>query len=69
MTTATQHLESIGHLCASIQSPYATVRRTVDKLGLVPAVTINGIDHFDAEQCERIADAIRQTQKETDDEV
>jgi len=59
MTTATRHLESIGHLCASLQKPYATIRRAIDTLGIVPAVTINGIDHFDGEQCERIEKMIR----------
>ena len=27
MATETQHLESIGHICATLQKPYGVVRR------------------------------------------
>jgi hypothetical protein len=54
----TTHLESIGHVCATLQYPYGRIRRVVDKLGLKPAVTINGVDHFDAKQVEQIANEL-----------
>ena len=60
----TQHLESLGHLCASLQAPYARVRRAVDALGIEPAVTINGVPHFDEQQCDCIAREIK-SHKET----
>jgi hypothetical protein len=61
MSTETMHLESIGHLCQSLQSPYARIQRAIEKLNVRPAVTINGIAHFNEEQTERIADAVRGT--------
>ena len=59
MTIATTHLESIGHLCASLQAPYGRIRNEIDRLQIKPAVSINGIEHYSADDCERIADAIR----------
>lgn len=56
MIAATQHLETIAHLCASIQAPYARIAKAVEALGLKPAVTINGIPHFDELACEKIAE-------------
>lgn len=55
MNASTKHLESIGHLCASLRAPFARVRRAVDALGIEPAVTLNGVPHFDGAQCEQIA--------------
>jgi hypothetical protein len=60
MTTATKHFESIAHLCASLQAPHARVVRAVQSLGIEPAETRNGVAFYDGDQCERIADAIRQ---------
>jgi hypothetical protein len=54
-----QHLESIGHLCQSLQSPVARIQRAVESLGVRPAMTINGIPHYDGPQCEQIALALR----------
>lgn len=59
MNLSPLHLESIGHLCQSLQSPFARIRRVVDALGISPAVTINGVEHFDEQQCEQIADYLR----------
>jgi hypothetical protein len=64
MTTEIKQLESIGHLCASLQSPHARIAHAVKSLGIEPAVTINGIPHFDGDQCERIADAIQQSKRQ-----
>jgi hypothetical protein len=65
MNPATQYLESIAHLCASLQAPYATIAKAVEALGLKPAVTINGIGHYDADACERIAEHLAGKRSET----
>lgn len=65
MTIATSHLESIGHLCASLQAPYGRIRNVIDELKIHPAVSINGIEHYSAEDCDRIANAVRQTNNNT----
>jgi hypothetical protein len=57
--TKTMMLESIGHLCASLQAPYARIKRAAEALGLEPSVTINGIPHFDEEQCSAIAEHLK----------
>jgi hypothetical protein len=54
-----QHLESLAHLSASLQAPYSRIAKAVESLGVKPAVTINGIPHFDGESCERIAEHLQ----------
>ena len=53
------HLESPAHLCASLQVPYGRVCRAIKALGLEPVLAINGVDHFNLEQCEAIADHLK----------
>jgi hypothetical protein len=52
-------LESIGHLCSSLQAPFAVVRRAINELGLAPALTLNAVQHYDEQQCEQIAEWVR----------
>jgi hypothetical protein len=54
MNFTTEHLETLAHLCASLQAPYARIAKAVESLGLKPTVSINGIGHYDAEACEAI---------------
>jgi hypothetical protein len=61
----TNHLETAAHLCASLQQPYARIAEAVAALGLKPSVTINGIDHYDAESCERIAKYVRRSKRDS----
>ncbi len=55
MNAITGHLESLGHLTASLQVPYARLLKAVDALGIRAAFVINGVAHFDESQCEAIA--------------
>ena len=55
MNATTKHLESLAHLCASLQAPYSRIAKAVESLGLKPTITINGIGHYDDEACEQIA--------------
>ena len=55
----TQHLESLAHLACSLQVPIASVRRAAERAGVVPAISINGIDHYDEAGAERIASQLR----------
>ena len=59
MIVSTNHLESAAHLCVSLQAPFGSVRNVIDQLQIRPTISINGIEHYAAEDCERIADAIR----------
>src|SRR4051794_22844551 len=56
MDTATDHLESIAHLCATLQQPYGRIAKAVEALGLTQKATLNGIAYLDREAGERIAD-------------
>ena len=61
MSEQTQHLETIGHACATLQAPYGTVRRALEAVGAQPAMVLNGVAHYaeaDVERAgERIAEA------------
>ena len=46
MATQTQHLESIGHICATLQKPYGDIRRALADVGAEPAMVLNGVAHY-----------------------
>jgi hypothetical protein len=54
MSAAVLHLRSLGQLTADTQRPYAALARTVERLRIVPAMTIDGVPYFDASAVERI---------------
>jgi hypothetical protein len=55
MNATTQHLESLGHLTASLQVPYSRIAKAVEVLKLKPTLTLNGVAHFGDAECEAIA--------------
>jgi len=58
MSEQTQHLETIGHACATLQAPYGTVRRALEAVGAMPAVVINGVPHYAEGDIERAGQRI-----------
>ena len=56
----TQHLESIGHICATLQRPYGVIRRTLAEVGAEPAMVLNGIAHYREVDVERVAEHLAQ---------
>ena len=46
MATQTEHLETIGHICATLQKPYGVIRRALAEVGAEPAIVLNGVPHF-----------------------
>ncbi len=49
---------SIGQLAANLQRSVRRIELAATALELEPAMRINGVVHFDAEQVERIAQAV-----------
>lgn len=47
-------ITSIGCLCQRLQASYRRIERAAEALGIVPAMRINGVVHFDGEQEEAI---------------
>jgi hypothetical protein len=62
MTTpdATRDFVSIGALAAHLQKSVRTIELAATSLQLEPALRLNGIVHFDAEQVEMLIQAIVQ---------
>ena len=56
---ATQHLESVGHICASLQKPLGVIRRALAELEVEPAMVLNGVAHFAEADVERVAERLR----------
>ncbi|MDB5322199.1 MAG: hypothetical protein JWN40_3830 [Phycisphaerales bacterium] len=61
MSAAVLHLRSLGQLTADTQRAYAALARTVERLAIVPAMTIDGVPYFDAQAVERITTAVAAT--------
>ncbi len=55
-----QHLETIGHACATLQASYGAVRRALEALGAQPAMVINGVGHYAEADVERAGERLRQ---------
>ena len=60
MATETQHLESIGHICATLQKPYGAIRRALADVGAEPAIVLNGVAHYAEADVERAAERLQQ---------
>jgi hypothetical protein len=52
--TATESINSIGHVCQILQRPYGTVRKAAEALKIAPVVSINGVSHFSDHQVETL---------------
>jgi len=65
MATHTQHLESIGHICATLQKPYGVVRRALAAVGAEPAIVLNGVAHYGEADVERAAEQLQQNDERT----
>jgi hypothetical protein len=61
MSAAVLHLRSLGQLTADTQRPYAALARAVERLGIVPSMTIDGVPYFDAGAVERLTAAAAAT--------
>jgi len=61
---ALNDLVSIGCLAGELQTPVRTLELAAQTLGIVPALRLNRIAHFDADQVERIAQHVREQRNE-----
>jgi hypothetical protein len=55
----TQHLETIGHACTTLQRPYGVIRRALAELGVEPAMVLNGVAHYAESDVERVAERLQ----------
>ncbi len=60
MATHTQHLESIGHICATLQKPYGVIRRALAEVEAEPAIVLNGVPHYAEADVERAAERVQE---------
>ena len=58
-------LLSPSHLAGNLRRPVSSVLNAARELGIEPALTINAVGHFDAEQSERIAEHLQRTKRQT----
>ncbi len=56
--TATK-IVSIGKACSLIQLTPQRIRQAAEALHVLPAIRINGVDHFDEADLERLAEYAR----------
>ena len=52
---------SIGQLAAHLQTSVRSIEKAARTRGIVPAMRINLVPHYDGQQVEIIADELRQT--------
>ncbi len=55
---ATSNIVSIGRLSCDVQASVTRVRAALERLGIAPTISINGIDHFDAAVADRLFPAL-----------
>jgi hypothetical protein len=60
LTATPKTLNSSGYVAVALQVMPQTILATARRLNITPAMTLNGIAHFDDQQVERIAEALRQ---------
>ena len=51
---AQQEYHSTGHLCQLLQRSPREVSRAAEEMGIAPALKLNGIGHYDADQTESL---------------
>ena len=61
MNTA-QEYHSTGHLCQLLQRSPRAIAKAAEGLGIAPALKLNGIGHWDADQTEKLIDHFRDRQ-------
>jgi hypothetical protein len=57
--STTLEIDSIGRLAGIVQRHPSEIRRAADELNIPPALVINGVSHFDAQSCQRLAEYFR----------
>ncbi len=62
MTLANQSISSIGQICSTLQRPYGTVRKAIERLGITPVLVINMVAHYSDEDVERLREALSNSQ-------
>jgi hypothetical protein len=55
-----KHLETIGHVCATLQASYGAVRRALAEVGAEPVLILNGLAHYAETDVERAAEQLQQ---------
>jgi len=63
---ATRDFFAIGQLAAHLQTPVREIELAADRLGIVAAMRINLILHFDGGQVRAIANYLRETKEHQD---
>jgi hypothetical protein len=58
MTLASPSISSIGQICATLQRPYGTIRKTIESLGITPVLIINMVAHYSDDDVERLREAL-----------
>lgn len=63
--SATQSIVSIGKLCAICQAGPDRIRAAADVLRIKPALSINGVPHYDETDVPRIAHHLHTSRRRT----
>ncbi len=64
-TAAERDFVSIGQLAAHLQQPVRAIERAAERLGIVPAMRLNLVAHFDANQVQQLTAELRQAGSNT----
>ena len=56
----TQEFHSVGHMSALMQRSPREIGKAAELLGVKPAMKLNGVDHYDAEQLEQLLEHFRE---------
>lgn len=68
MTLATQSISSVGQICSTLQRPYGTVRKAIERLGITPVLIINLVAHYADEDVERLREHLSEPSSRTGQE-
>lgn len=55
---ATRDLTAIGVLCQRLQRSFRDIEAAAERAGICPALRINGVWHFDADQEQKIREQL-----------
>ena len=58
---AEQDYISIGQLAAHVQRPVRKIEQAASELKIRPALRLNGVPYFNAQQVERLTETLRST--------
>ena len=59
---AQKDLRSVGNLCGMLQRSPDVINGAAKVLGIQPALRLNGVPHYDADQVERICTYFRESE-------